>query len=199
MGRGTAAGVGFALSLAADNPVTSVLTSNVGEDRVLVAHITTRSEQIFGSTCTLIADYAGEAWPTIPDERRRLMVDAVVRMAISHIVAPALPPERTARDIADIAVHVAASREGSNSLRSTASSVMSRTTTRPSSVHGTDRAPTGCPCRVRRARAACRVRRARAAPGRCQAESGSARPSRRCRAGTRRPWTKGQAGAVGPG
>lgn len=39
LGRGTAAGVGFALSLAADNPLTSILTSNVGEDRVFVAHI----------------------------------------------------------------------------------------------------------------------------------------------------------------
>ncbi|MFH8735539.1 MULTISPECIES: hypothetical protein [unclassified Streptomyces] len=116
---------------------------------------------MFGSACTPIADCVGEAWPTIPDERRRLMVDAVVRMTISHIVAPALPPEQAARDIADIAVHVAGTREGSNSVRGAASSVMSRTTARPSSVHGTDRAPTECPCRVRRARAA------PGRPGRC--------------------------------
>ncbi|WP_406109500.1 hypothetical protein [Streptomyces sp. NBC_01003] len=113
LGRGTAEGIGFAPSLAADNPLlTSVLTSNVGEDRILVARIATRSEQIFDSACTLIADYVGKASPTIPDERRRLMVDAVVRMAISHIVALALPPEQTARDIADIAVHVAGTRAG---------------------------------------------------------------------------------------
>ncbi|MFD3474691.1 hypothetical protein [Streptomyces sp. NPDC058695] len=41
LGRGTAAGVGIAPSLAADNPLTSILTSTVGEDRVLVAHIAT--------------------------------------------------------------------------------------------------------------------------------------------------------------
>ncbi|MFF1357771.1 TetR family transcriptional regulator [Streptomyces sp. NPDC058297] len=116
LGRSTAAGVGFALHLAASNPLlASILTSSVGEDRILVAHITTRSEQIFDSAYTLIADYVEKAWPMIPDERRRLMVDAVVRMTISHIVAPALPPEQAARDIADIAVHVAGTRGYSDS------------------------------------------------------------------------------------
>lgn len=52
-------------------------------------------------------------------------------------------------------------RGGSNSARGAASSATSRTTARPSSVHGTDRAPTGCARRVRRARAA------PGRPGRC--------------------------------
>lgn len=117
LGDSTAAGVGFALRLAADNPLlASILTSNADGDRALVAHITTRSEPVFDSAYTLIADYVEKAWPMVPAERRRLMVDAVVRMTISHVVAPALPPEQAARDIADIAVHIAGTRGGPHSV-----------------------------------------------------------------------------------
>ncbi|WP_432092897.1 TetR family transcriptional regulator [Streptomyces sp. bgisy100] len=113
LGRSTAAGVGFALRLAAENPLLkSLIASDTGQNRALLTHLTTRSEAVFDSAYNVVAAYVEEAWPGVTPERRRLMVDAVVRMTISHIVAPSLPPSAATDDIAAIAVYIAGTRGG---------------------------------------------------------------------------------------
>ncbi|MFF2658438.1 TetR family transcriptional regulator [Kitasatospora sp. NPDC058032] len=103
-----AEGVGFALRFAAENPLLNgAVSSAVGGDRALLSPLTTRSESVFDCTYALIAGYVDRAWPQVSPERRRLMVDAAVRLTISHIMAPSVPVPVAARDIADIAAYIA--------------------------------------------------------------------------------------------
>ncbi|WP_344960259.1 hypothetical protein [Streptomyces thioluteus] len=65
------------------------------------------SEAVFDSAYSLIAAYVEEAWQQVDPERRRLLADTVVRMTISHIVAPSRNPAAAAEDIAAVAVCIA--------------------------------------------------------------------------------------------
>ncbi|MEV6975328.1 TetR family transcriptional regulator [Kitasatospora sp. NPDC093806] len=113
LGESTRVGAGFALRFAAENPLLKRAVGSVdGGDRALLTHLTTRSEAVFDSAYTLIAAYVEQAWPQVEPERRRLLVDAAVRLTISHIVAPALPVPVAARNIADITVYIAGTRGG---------------------------------------------------------------------------------------
>ncbi|MFE6814788.1 TetR family transcriptional regulator [Streptomyces sp. NPDC057677] len=102
-----AAGVGYTLQQAVDNPlVKGVLLADRGEDDLL-AYLTTRPEPVFGTAMAMLDAYAVEAWPDVDDESRGLAVETIVRLTVSHIVQPVASPEESARRIAAITARIA--------------------------------------------------------------------------------------------
>ncbi|MCD0448532.1 TetR family transcriptional regulator [Actinocorallia sp. API 0066] len=102
------AAVLFTLRTAADNPlVKSILTSSRGGDDDLIAHLTTRSEPLLDTATTMLDAYGADAWPEIDPESRALAVETVVRLTVSHIVQPTLPPDLTATRLARILSRIA--------------------------------------------------------------------------------------------
>ncbi|MDX6739552.1 TetR family transcriptional regulator [Actinocorallia sp. A-T 12471] len=102
------AAVRFTLDTAADNPlVKSVLTSSRGAEDDLLAHLTTRSEPLLETATTMLDAYAAEAWPHIDADSRALAVETVVRLTVSHLVQPTLPPSTTAARLARVLSRVA--------------------------------------------------------------------------------------------
>ncbi|MFC9793541.1 TetR family transcriptional regulator [Streptomyces sp. NPDC127584] len=103
-----AAGVGYTLRQAADNPlVKGVLLADRGGEDDLLQYLTTRPEPVFGTAMAMLDAYASEAWPEVDEESRGLAVEVIVRLTVSHIVQPVAPPEESARRIAAITERIA--------------------------------------------------------------------------------------------
>ncbi|MCP2342270.1 TetR family transcriptional regulator [Actinomadura rupiterrae] len=103
-----AAAVRFTLATAADNPlVKSILTSSRGGPDDLLTHLTTRSEPLLTTATAMLDGYAAEAWPQIDAESRALAIETVVRLTVSHLVQPSLPPDLTAARIARTLARIA--------------------------------------------------------------------------------------------
>ncbi|WP_030661634.1 TetR family transcriptional regulator [Streptomyces cellulosae] len=101
------AAIGYTLRTAADNPLLkAILTSSRGGDEDLLAHLTTRSEPLLDTAITMLTAYAAEVWPDIDAHSRDLAVESVVRLTVSHLVQPALPPDLSAERIAEITMRV---------------------------------------------------------------------------------------------
>ncbi|MDV5149133.1 TetR family transcriptional regulator [Streptomyces sp. SBC-4] len=103
-----AAGVGYTLQQAADNPlIKGVLVAERGGEGALLASPATRPEPVFGTATAMLDAYAIEAWPDVDEESRRLAVETIVRLTVSHIVRPVASPEESARRIARITARTA--------------------------------------------------------------------------------------------
>lgn len=106
--RGVAAGVGYTLRTAADNPLLkNVLTSARDEGGGLLAMLTTRSGPLLESATRMLDAYAADAWPSVDPESRSLAIETVVRLTVSHVVQPVASADESARRIAKITVRVA--------------------------------------------------------------------------------------------
>lgn len=91
-----AAGVGYTLQQAADNPlIKGVLVAERGGEGALLA------------STAMVDAYAIETWPDVDEESRRLAVETIVRLTVSHIVRPVASPEESARRIARITARTA--------------------------------------------------------------------------------------------
>ncbi|MFD1662522.1 TetR family transcriptional regulator [Streptomyces caeni] len=102
------AAIGYTLRTAADNPLLkAILTSPRGGEGDLLAHLTTRSEPLLETATTMLTAYAAEVWSDIDARSRDLAIEAVVRLTVSHLVQPVLPPDLTAERIAEITMRVA--------------------------------------------------------------------------------------------
>ncbi|MER6469695.1 TetR family transcriptional regulator [Streptomyces collinus] len=102
------AAIEYTLCTAADNPLLkAVLTSGGGGDDDLLTHLTTRSEPLLETAINMLTAHVAEAWPEIEAHSRGLAVEAVVRLTVSHLVQPVLPPELTAERIAEVTMRVA--------------------------------------------------------------------------------------------
>ncbi|MFD3662540.1 TetR/AcrR family transcriptional regulator [Streptomyces sp. NPDC058659] len=103
-----AAGVGYTLQRAADNPlIKGVLVAERGGEDELLACPATRPEPAFGTATAMLDAYAIETWPEVDEESRRLAVETIVRLTVSHIVRPVASPEESARRIARITARTA--------------------------------------------------------------------------------------------
>lgn len=104
-----AAAVEFTLSEAADNPLLkAVLTATRGGAEDLLPYLTTRSQPILEAATALLLDYFDRHWAEIPLDiaERRILIESVVRLVISHLVMPLAPAQEIARQIAWIASQV---------------------------------------------------------------------------------------------
>lgn len=108
--RAVAAATRLTLQEAADNPLLrAVLTGSRSGDAGLLPFLTSRSESIRESARALLAAWLGRRQPELLPSRVEETVDALVRLVISHVVAPALDPvdvgERMAHLVAALLVH----------------------------------------------------------------------------------------------
>lgn len=102
------AAIGYTLRTAADNPLLkAILTSSRGGDEDLLTHLTTRSEPLLDTAIGMLTAYTAEVWAEIDAHSRELAVEAVVRLTVSHLVQPVLPPDLSAERIAEITMRIA--------------------------------------------------------------------------------------------
>jgi AcrR family transcriptional regulator len=91
--RAIAAATRLTLEQASDNPLLlAVLTGSRSGDAGLLPFLTSRSESIRESARALLATWFEQRMPELLPSQVEETVDAVVRLVISHVVAPALDP-----------------------------------------------------------------------------------------------------------
>jgi AcrR family transcriptional regulator len=99
------AAIGAALELflrsAAEDPLIRILLSDDGTGGML-PFVTTRGVPVVQWATARLAAVIEEGWPQAPSSDVRLLSEALVRLAISHITAPSESPHSTATSVADL-------------------------------------------------------------------------------------------------
>lgn len=72
-------------------------------DISLLPLMTTRGEPLIGRAIVLFGDWVCRQWPEMPAADVRLMVESVVRLAVSHILTQTQPTGAVAADLARLA------------------------------------------------------------------------------------------------
>ncbi len=91
----------FALLAAATNPLLqTALSSADGDDGTLLPSLTTRSEPLISRGVELVSAWFISQWPDTNSNDVRTMAESLVRLVISHAIAPTATPEVAAGDIA---------------------------------------------------------------------------------------------------
>ena len=94
---GMRAATAFTLEASGVNPLLrAILTGSQAPDVALLPFLTTRSELVLGGGRALLADWVARVEPAHAPRDVDEVVDAVVRLVVSHLVAPALPVEEVA-------------------------------------------------------------------------------------------------------
>lgn len=94
-GTAVHAAFGLFLKLASDQPVIQMITSNA-EEGELIGLLTNLGRSVAGER---IARLITEVWPQAGPADAGLLADSLVRLAISHAVAPGADPQTTASDV----------------------------------------------------------------------------------------------------
>jgi AcrR family transcriptional regulator len=96
------------LEMARSNPLlNAVLSSTHGADSELLPLLTTQSEPLFQAARDVVGAHVRTYEIPIPAERIDSVIDAVIRLVLSHVTAPSTAsPEETADNVAWIAEHV---------------------------------------------------------------------------------------------
>lgn len=103
------AAVEYALSQAADNPLLkAILTAQRGGANELLPFVTSRSAPILLAATTVLMNYLREHWPEISltEDERRVVVESVVRLVVSHLVMPLASADEVASQIAWLATRI---------------------------------------------------------------------------------------------
>ena len=104
VGEAVAAATRLTLEEASDNPLLkAVLTGSRSGDAGLLPFLTSRSESIRESARALFATWLEQRRPDLLPSTVEETVDAVVRLVISHVVAPALDPVDVGQRLAHLA------------------------------------------------------------------------------------------------
>lgn len=95
----------FMLSATAENPLLQTILTRapVDGDTSLLPLLTTRGEPLISRADEFLGQWVDEQWPDLDAEAAALMVETVVRLALSHILIPAESAERTADNLARVA------------------------------------------------------------------------------------------------
>ena len=93
------AAVGAALEVflrsAGEDPLVRVLLSDDGTGGML-PFVTTQGMPVVQWATARLTAVIEEGWPDAPPDKARLLAEALVRLAISHVTAPIDPPQTTA-------------------------------------------------------------------------------------------------------
>ncbi|MGI5163046.1 TetR family transcriptional regulator [Spirillospora sp. CA-253888] len=101
------AAVLFALAEGARRPLLkSVLAAGRYADDDLLTLATRDAEPLLAEAVGAVRGYADATWPQVPGEVKDLLVESLMRLTVSHLVAPLHPPEETARRLAGLARRV---------------------------------------------------------------------------------------------
>ncbi len=104
VGEAISAATRLTLEQSAANPLLhAVLTGSRSGDAGLLPFLTSRSESIRESARALLTGWFSERRPDLEPSTVDETVDAVVRLVISHIVAPALDPVEVGQRVARLA------------------------------------------------------------------------------------------------
>jgi AcrR family transcriptional regulator len=90
------AALGIFLRTAAEDPLVRILLSDDGTGGLL-PFVTTQGMPVVQWATAQLAATIEEGWPEAPPAKVRLLAEALVRLAISHVTAPGDSPEDTAR------------------------------------------------------------------------------------------------------
>ena len=96
---------GYMLDAVRGNPLLqTILTRAPAQgDFSLLPLLTTRGEPLIGRAADIFGSWVTEQWPGTDGDDTRLMVESVVRLALSHILTPTLPPSEVADRLAVLA------------------------------------------------------------------------------------------------
>lgn len=96
---------GYILDAARDNPLLqTILTRAPAEgDFSLLPLLTTRGEPLVDRAVAIFGDWVTAQWPETDADDAQLMVETVVRLALSHILTPILPSPEVADRLALLA------------------------------------------------------------------------------------------------
>lgn len=100
------AAVEYTLSQAADNPLLrAILTATRGGASELLPFVTSRSAPILVAATSVLMKYLDDHWPEIEldDGERRMVVESVVRLVVSHLVMPLASADEVAGQISWLA------------------------------------------------------------------------------------------------
>ncbi len=95
----------FMLSATAQNPLLQTILTRapVDGDTSLLPLLTTRGEPLISRADEFLGQWVAEQWPDLNPDDAALMVESVVRLALSHILIPAKSPAQTADELARVA------------------------------------------------------------------------------------------------
>jgi AcrR family transcriptional regulator len=96
-----AAAVAYSLQTAADDPFKKAVLTGAGSEDLLPL-FTTQAEPMLFSARTRIIEHVIRHWPELDRDAVTDLVDAAVRLTLSHVLLPAEPAERVAQLIARI-------------------------------------------------------------------------------------------------
>ena len=95
----------FILDVTRDNPLLQTILTQTphGDDVSLLPLITTRGEPLVDRGMEIFGEWVTNQWPSLDPSDRELMVESVVRLALSHIITSTKPTSVVARDLARLA------------------------------------------------------------------------------------------------
>jgi AcrR family transcriptional regulator len=96
---------GYILAAAGDSPLLqTILTRAPAQgDFSLLPLLTTRGEPLVDRAVEIFGDWVTTQWPETDRDDALLMVESVVRLALSHILTPTIPPSEVADRLALLA------------------------------------------------------------------------------------------------
>jgi AcrR family transcriptional regulator len=103
------AAIEYTLRQAADNPLLrAVLTATRGGATELLPFVTSRSAPILVAATSVLLTYLHKHWPEIEldDDQRRIVVESVVRLVVSHLVMPLASAQEVADQISWMASRI---------------------------------------------------------------------------------------------
>lgn len=103
---GVSSTVRYMVSVARDNPLLETIltrTTASGGDMSLLSLLTVRGERLIGTAIEVFGGWVDDQWPSANSEDKRVMVESVVRLCLSHILTPTKTPEAVAADLALVA------------------------------------------------------------------------------------------------
>lgn len=95
----------YILDATRDNPLLQTILTRApaDDDASLLPLITTRGEPLIDRGVQILGGWVGAQWPTLEPADTQLMVESVVRLALSHIVTATKSTTAAARDLARLA------------------------------------------------------------------------------------------------
>jgi AcrR family transcriptional regulator len=112
-----AAAVVYTLSTAADDPLKKAILTGTGSEDLLPL-MTTRAEPVLFAAKRRIIAHLLRQWPQLDAAEVPELTDAVVRLALSHIVLPVDPPEIVAARLARLVARYLGDERGAAAITS---------------------------------------------------------------------------------
>jgi AcrR family transcriptional regulator len=95
------------LTTAAEDPlIKAVLTSSRGGADELLPYLTTRADLVLAAATAVLHEWAETFLPDTDEAVFAVAAESIVRLAVSHIVLPSAPADRTAAALADVMVRL---------------------------------------------------------------------------------------------